>query len=172
MQRGFQEAITAPPRPERRRVVPLSTRPTQGRLQLHTALRSPGPTHRIAGSQSASYTGTDTILGVRLRTRAGLHGNRVGSAMPLAGALNPQAHGPPLPASRCAVIPDGVLRADCDLRASGEAAVEGADALPPSTHPKLGVTSRRQRFHRYALQRIFRPSLRRGESDYGYCVAA
>ena len=41
----------------------------------------------------------------------------------------------------------------------------GADALPPSTHPKLGVTSRHQRFHRYALQRIFRPSLRGGGSD-------
>ena len=38
-------------------------------------------------------------------------------------------------------------------------------ALPPSTHPKLGVSSRHQRFHRYALQRIFRPSLGNGGSD-------
>ena len=38
-------------------------------------------------------------------------------------------------------------------------------ALPPSTHPKLGVSSRHQRFHRCALQRIFRPSLGNGRSD-------
>ena len=37
--------------------------------------------------------------------------------------------------------------------------------LPPSTHPKLGVSSRHQRFHRYALRRIFRPSLGNGRSD-------
>ena len=37
--------------------------------------------------------------------------------------------------------------------------------LPPSTHPKLGVSSRHQRFHRCALQRIFRPSLGNGRSD-------
>ncbi len=37
--------------------------------------------------------------------------------------------------------------------------------LPPSTHPKLGVISRHQRFHRCALQRIFRPSLGNGRSD-------
>ena len=30
-----------------------------------------------------------------------------------------------------------------------------ASTLPPSTHPKLGVSSRHQRFHRCALQRIF-----------------
>lgn len=38
-------------------------------------------------------------------------------------------------------------------------------ALPPSTHPKLGVSSKHQRFHRCALQRIFRPSLGNGRSD-------
>ena len=38
-------------------------------------------------------------------------------------------------------------------------------ALPPSTHPTLGVSSRHQRFHRYALQRIFRPSLGSSRSD-------
>ena len=37
--------------------------------------------------------------------------------------------------------------------------------LPPSTHPKLGVSSRHHGFHRYALQRIFRPSLGNGRSD-------
>ena len=34
----------------------------------------------------------------------------------------------------------------------------GKARLPPSTHPKLGVSSRHQRFHRCALQRIFSPS--------------
>ena len=38
-------------------------------------------------------------------------------------------------------------------------------SLTPSTHPKLGVKSRHQGLHRYALQRIFRPSLRIGCSD-------
>ena len=38
-------------------------------------------------------------------------------------------------------------------------------ALPPSTHPTLGVSSRHQRFHRCALRRIFRPSLGNGRSD-------
>ena len=38
-------------------------------------------------------------------------------------------------------------------------------ALPPSTHPTLGVSSRHHGFHRYALQRIFRPSLGNGRSD-------
>ncbi len=32
-------------------------------------------------------------------------------------------------------------------------------SLTPSTHPKLGVKSRHQGLHRYALQRIFRPFL-------------
>ena len=38
-------------------------------------------------------------------------------------------------------------------------------SLTPSTHPKLGVTSKHQGLHRYALQRIFRPSLRTVGSD-------
>ena len=38
-------------------------------------------------------------------------------------------------------------------------------ALPPSTHPTLGVSSRHQRFHRCALQRIFSPSFGNGRSD-------
>ena len=38
-------------------------------------------------------------------------------------------------------------------------------ALPPSTHPRLGVSSRHQRFHRCALQRIFRPSFGNGSPD-------
>jgi hypothetical protein len=88
-------------RPERKRPDLSSTIPTQGRLRLHTALRPrSGPMHRIAGSQSASYTGRNTTMGVRPRTRAGLNGNRVGVTMPLEIALRPQARAarfPPAP---------------------------------------------------------------------------
>ena len=38
-------------------------------------------------------------------------------------------------------------------------------ALTPSIHPKLGVMSKHQGLHRYALQRIFRPVLGAGGSD-------
>ena len=41
----------------------------------------------------------------------------------------------------------------------------GKARLPPSTHPKLGVSSRHQRFHRCALQRIFSPSFGDGRTD-------
>lgn len=76
------------------------------------------PMHRIAGSQSVSYTARFTAKGVRPCTRTGLHENRVGLTMPLEIALSPQAR---------------------------------KRALPPSTHPKLGVSSKHQRFHRCAL---------------------
>ena len=66
-----------------------------------------------------SRTQVDTTTGVRLRTTTGLHESRVGSSMPLEGALNPQAR--------------------------------GHSAPPSSTHPKLGVRSRHQRLHSYAL---------------------
>ena len=39
------------------------------------------------------------------------------------------------------------------------------ESLTPSTHPKLGVKSRHQGLHRYALQRIFRPFLGDGRFD-------
>lgn len=38
-------------------------------------------------------------------------------------------------------------------------------SLTPSTHPKLGVKSRHQGLHRYALHRIFRPYLEKGGFD-------
>ena len=38
-------------------------------------------------------------------------------------------------------------------------------SLTPSTHPKLGVKSRHQGLHRYALYRIFRPYLEAGSFD-------
>ena len=50
-----------------------------------------GPMHRTAGSSAASYAGRNTTLGVRPRTRTGLHGNRVVITMPLESALSPQA---------------------------------------------------------------------------------
>ena len=60
-------------------------RPVRTALQVHNLLRTQ------AGN---------TTLGVRLCTRAGLHGNRVGITMPLESALSPQArmaHFPPAP---------------------------------------------------------------------------
>ena len=39
------------------------------------------------------------------------------------------------------------------------------ESLTPSTHPKLGVKSRHQGLHRYALHRIFRPYLEAGCFD-------
>ena len=38
-------------------------------------------------------------------------------------------------------------------------------SLTPSTHPKLGVKSKHQGLHRYALHRIFRPYLGTGHLD-------
>ena len=90
-----------------------------------------GSMHRIAGLSSASYMDPLTTMGVRPRTRTGLHGNRVGVTMPLEIALSPQA----------------------------------CSTLPPSIHPKLGVSSKHQKFHRYALRRLFRSSLGNGRSD-------
>ena len=59
-----------------------------------------GPMHRAAGSSAASYAARNTTLGVRPRTRTGLHGNRVVITMPLESALSPQARAarfPPAP---------------------------------------------------------------------------
>ena len=39
------------------------------------------------------------------------------------------------------------------------------ESLTPSTHPKLGVKSKHQGLHRYALHRIFRPYLEAGHFD-------
>ena len=46
-----------------------------------------------------------------------------------------------------------------------KSASAGSPRFPPSTHPKLGVRSRHQGFHSYALKRIFRPFFRTGRSD-------
>ena len=54
-----------------------------------------GPMHRAAGSSAASYAARNTTLGVRPRTRTGLHGNRVVITMPLESALSPQAQAKP-----------------------------------------------------------------------------
>lgn len=90
------------------------------------------PMHRIAGSQSASYTGRKYHVG-----STSVHKSR----SPRKQGRNNHAIG----------------------KRPESASTRGA--LPPSTHPKLGVSSRHQRFHRCALQRIFRPSLGNGRSD-------
>lgn len=54
-----------------------------------------GVMHRIAGLSSASYMDPLTTMGVRPRTRTGLHGNRVVITMPLESALSPQAQAKP-----------------------------------------------------------------------------
>ena len=78
-----------------RRVDPASTRFTQGRLRLHTALRAPWRDAPHCRFKSASYTDPLTTVGVRPRTRTGLHGNRVVITMPLESALSPQAQAKP-----------------------------------------------------------------------------
>ena len=88
--------------------------------------------HRLAGSQSASYTGRKYHVG-----STSVHKSR-----------SPRKQGR-------------------DNHAIGKRpeSASARGALPPSTHPRLGVSSRHQRFHRCALQRIFRPSLGNGRSD-------
>ena len=70
---------------------PLSTVPTQGRLlctqrSQHEGWVAPHCRFIICLVHRSLTTG-----GVRLCTTAGLHGGRVGSLMPLRGALHPQA---------------------------------------------------------------------------------
>ena len=88
--------------------------------------------HRIAGSQSASYTARKYHIG-----STSVHKSR-----------SPRKQGR-------------------DNHAIGKRpeSASARGALPPSTHPKLGVSSRHHGFHRCALQRIFRPSLGNGRSD-------
>ena len=54
-----------------------------------------------------------------------------------------------------------------DLHAIGGRPFSAGVVTTPSlsTHPKLGVRSRHQRLHSYALQRIFRPFLGDGSAD-------
>ena len=82
-------------RPGQRRVDPTFTSFTQGRLRLHTALRTrrhdaPHCRFTICFVHRPEYH-----TGVRLCTRTGLHGNRVGVSMPLEIALSPQAQAKP-----------------------------------------------------------------------------
>ena len=123
---GFRGRSNGPSGQRAPPVVPPSTRLTQGRLRLHTALRprrtyAPhcrfiscfvrGPEYRD-GSTSAHKS--------RSPRKQGRHHHAIGKRP--------------------------------------ESASAGKARLPPSTHPKLGVSSRHQRFHRCALQRIFSPS--------------
>ena len=114
-------------------VDPTSTRLTQGRLRLHTALRprrADAPRCRFISCfvRGPEYhTGSTSAHKNRSPRKQGRHHHAIGKRP--------------------------------------ESASAGKARLPPSTHPKLGVSSRHQRFHRCALQRIFRPSLGNGRSD-------
>ena len=107
-------------------VDPLFTRPTQGRLRLHTALRprrADAPRCRFISCfvRGPEYhTGSTSAHKNRSPRKQGRHHHAIGKRP--------------------------------------ESASAGKARLPPSTHPKLGVSSRHQRFHRCALQRIFSPS--------------
>ena len=109
-----------------RRVDPASTRFTQGRLRLHTALRprrADAPRCRFISCfvRGPEYhTGSTSAHKNRSPRKQGRHHHAIGKRP--------------------------------------ESASAGKARLPPSTHPKLGVSSRHQRFHRCALQRIFSPS--------------
>ena len=89
---GFKGINTASLAGEAGASTSLFTMPTQGRLRLHTALRPQWDrctalqVHNLFRTQAGN-----TAMGVRLCTRTGLHGNRVGLTMPLEIALSPQA---------------------------------------------------------------------------------
>ena len=113
-------------RPGQRRVDPTFTSFTQGRLRLHTALRTrrhDAPHCRFIicfVHGSAYHNGSTSTHKSRSPRKQGRHHHAIGKRP--------------------------------------ESASAGKARLPPSTHPKLGVSSRHQRFHRCALQRIFSPS--------------
>ena len=129
---GFSGRSRSPSRPGQRRVDPTFTSFTQGRLRLHTALRTrrhdaPHCRFIICFVHGSAYhngsTSTHKNRSPRKQGR-GIHaiGNRPESA-------------------------------------------SAKSALPPSIHPRLGVSSRHQKFHRCALWRLFRSSLGNGRSD-------
>lgn len=129
---GFSGRSRSPSRPGQRRVDPTFTSFTQGRLRLHTALRTrrhdaPHCRFIICFVHGSAYhngsTSTHKNRSPRKQGR-GIHaiGNRPESA-------------------------------------------SAKSALPPSIHPRLGVSSKHQKFHRCALWRLFRSSLGNGRSD-------
>ena len=131
---GFRGRSNGPSGQRAPPVVPPSTRLTQGRLRLHTALR-PGNRTDAPHCRFIScfvrgpgyHDGSTSAHKSRSPRKQGHHHHAIGKRP--------------------------------------ESASAGKARLPPSTHPKLGVSSRHQRFHRCALQRIFRPSLGNGRSD-------
>ena len=117
-----------------------------------------GPEYR-AGSTSAHKNGSPRKQG---RVGHAIDRRPESASMrpaPVSRLTPPRRLGPRR--SRRGSVTDGTIRQGLE-----------AVALPPSARPKLGVSSGYKRFHRCALQRIFRPSLRSGESDFGYCAAA
>ena len=123
---GFRGRSNGPSGQRAPPVVPPSTRLTQGRLRLHTALRprrTDAPHCRFISCfvRGPEYhTGSTSAHKNRSPRKQGRHHHAIGKRP--------------------------------------ESASAGKARLPPSTHPKLGVSSRHQRFHRCALQRIFSPS--------------
>ena len=118
--------------PEQTPRVPPFTRPTQGRLRLHTALQPKG-----ADAPHCRFTICFVHRPKIPQGSTSVHKNR-----------SPRKQG----------------RNNHAIGKRPESA-SAQSALPPSTHPKLGVSSRHHGFHRCALQRIFRPSLGNGRSD-------
>ena len=92
LQTGFQRAITVIILA--RMTVVLIPYPPASRKAGYIYTQRYAPNRRDAPHcrfKSASYTDPLTTVGVRPRTRAGLHGNRGGVTMPLEIALDPQA---------------------------------------------------------------------------------
>ena len=92
LQTGFQGNIISSLAGESMRQLPYPPNPRKAGYSAHSdraAQAAVAPHCRF--KSSASYTGRLTAWGVRLCTIAGLHRGRVGSPMPLGGALRPQA---------------------------------------------------------------------------------
>ena len=129
---GFRGRSRSALRPEYCRVDPPSTRLTQGRLRLHTALRAERLDAPHCRFKSASYMNRNYRNG-----STSMHKNR-----------SPRKQGRGIHAI-------GNRPESASVKST----------LPPSIHPRLGVSSKHQKFHRCALWRLFRSSLGNGRSD-------
>ena len=154
---GFERINTLPLAGGSGASTSLSTLPTQGRLRYtqHTILctamqvqscfvRSPG-TRRYGTAVAQGRVAPHCRFTICLVHRSLDHKG----STPVHNSRSPQRQG-------------RVLHAIGGRPTTADA---GAPASPPSTHPKLGVSSRHQEFHSCALKRIFRPFLEDGRSD-------
>ena len=73
--------------------LPYPPNPRKAGYSAHSVTAAEPPGSTALQVHNLSRTQVDTTMGVRLRTTTGLHESRVGSSMPLEGALNPQARG-------------------------------------------------------------------------------